>query len=74
MKYDQEIMDRYANSIEDYLDSIEKFLIYPGMTEEEFTENQKLCRKLIKKLRKGKGEDVFDRERYIEAEESGLLW
>ena len=72
-EYDQEIMNRMADNLENYLDIIENYVIIEGITEEEYEKSIKTVKKLIKKLRKGKGEEVFDEERYMELLESGRL-
>ena len=43
------------------------------ITEEEYEDAVKTVKKLIKKLRKGKGDDVFDKERYLEVMREGKL-
>ena len=52
-------MKAMANSIECYLDYIETYAIFDGITEEEWKKNVKTVKKLIKKLRKG-DPSVFD--------------
>lgn len=66
MKYDQKFMNDMADNLESYLEIIDKYIIIEGLTKEEYDDSVKKVRKLIKKLRKGKGEDVFDEERYIQ--------
>lgn len=67
MKYDQKVLDSMADSLESYLDIITSYVIIEGITKDEYDESVKTVRKLIKKLRKGKGDEVFDKERYSEA-------
>ena len=67
MKYDQKVLDSMADSLESYLDIITSYVIIEGITKDEYDESVKTVRKLIKKLRKGKGDEVFDKERYLEA-------
>ena len=67
MKYDQKVLDSMADSLESYLDIITSYVIIEGITKDEYDESVKTVRKLIKKLRKGKGDEVFDNERYLEA-------
>lgn len=66
MKYDKKLMNNMADDLENYLDIIDSYIIIEGITEEEYEESMKTVRKLIKKLRKGKGDEVFDKERYLE--------
>lgn len=63
-KFDQKELDQIAGCIEEYLDIVEAYIIIDGITEEEYTRALKGCRKLVKKLRKGEGEKVFNMERY----------
>lgn len=72
-KYDQKTMDYIADSLESYLDIITSYVIIEGITEEEYEDAVKTVKKLIKKLRKGKGDDVFDKERYLEVMREGKL-
>ena len=66
MKYDKKLMNNMADDLENYIDIIESYIIIEGITEEEYEESLKTVRKLIKKLRKGKGDEVFDKDRYLE--------
>ena len=66
-------MDYIADSLESYLDIITSYVIIEGITEEEYEDAVKTVKKLIKKLRKGKGDDVFDKERYLEVMREGKL-
>lgn len=56
----------YADSLEQYLDQIQTKMILYGVTKEEQKEAEKTVRKLIKKLRKGKLDEVYDMDRYME--------
>ena len=56
----------YADSLEQYLDQIQTKMILYGVTKEEQKEAEKTVRKLIKKLRKGKLDEVYDMDRYTE--------
>ena len=73
MKYSEKIMDDMAYNLKNYLDIIESFTLIEGLSEEEYNDAVKTVRKLIKKLEKHKGDDVFDKERYIELLEAGKL-
>ena len=66
MKYDKKLMNRMADDLENYIDIIESYIIIEAITEEEYEESLKTVRKLIKKLRKGMGDEVFDKDRYLE--------
>ena len=66
-------MDNMAYNLKNYLDIIESFTLIEGLSEEEYNDAVKTVRKLIKKLEKHKGDDVFDKERYIELLEAGKL-
>ena len=72
-KYDQKTMDYIADSLESYLDIITSYVIIEGITEEEYEDAVKTVKKLIKKFRKGKGDDVYDKERYLEVMREGKL-
>ena len=73
MKYSEKLMDDIAYNLKNYLDIIESFTLIEGLSEEEYNDAVKTVRKLIKKLEKHKGDDVFDKERYIELLEAGKL-
>lgn len=73
LKYNQKKLDMMANNLEEYLDLVENYIIIDGISEEEYKDAVKTVKKLIKKLRKGKGDEVFDKERYLEALNSGEL-
>ena len=48
------------------MDQIQTKMILYGVTKEEQKEAEKTVRKLIKKLRKGKLDEVYDMDRYTE--------
>ena len=73
MKYDQKLMNAMADDLENYLDIIDRYVIIDGITEEEYNESVKTVKKLIKNLRKGNGDKVFNKERYIELKTQGVL-
>ena len=73
MKYSEKLMEDMAYNLKNYLDIIESFTLIEGLSEEEYNDAVKTVRKLIKKLEKHKGDDVFDKERYIELLEAGKL-
>ena len=73
MKYSEKLMDDMAYNLKNYLDIIESFTLIEGLSEEEYNDAVQTVRKLIKKLEKHKGDDVFDKERYIELLEAGKL-
>ena len=54
-----------ANDLENYLEIVDKYIIIEGLTPEEYKSAKKEIKKLIKHLRNGKGEKVFDEERYL---------
>ena len=74
MKYDQKWMNEIANDLENYLDIIDSYVIIEGITKDEYENAKNTVKKLIKKLRKGKGDDVFDKERYLELQSEGKIW
>lgn len=69
---DRKIMNRYADSFEDYLDILDSKLIIEGLTQEQYDESVKMLKELIKKLRKGKSK-ALDVEAFYEMKEAGLL-
>lgn len=71
MKYDKKMMKRMAEDLENYLEIIENYVIIDGLSKEEYDDAVKTVKKLIKKLKKGKGDEVFDKERYIELMTNG---
>ena len=73
MNYDKKLMKKMADNLENYIDIIDRYVIIEGITQETYDHSMKKVKKLIKKLRQGKGDEVFDRERYIEMLESGKL-
>jgi hypothetical protein len=73
MKYDQKMMSAMADDLENYLDIVDRYVIIDGITEEEYNESVKTVKKLIKNLRKGNGDKVFNKERYIELKTQGAL-
>lgn len=73
MKYNQKLMDKMADNLENYLEIVTNYVIIEGLTKEEYDSSVKTVKKLIKKLRKGKGDEIFDKGRYIELLESGRL-
>ena len=66
-------MKSMADNLENYLNIIDNYVIIEGITKEEYDDAVKKIKKLIKKLRKGKGDEVFDKERYLELVNSGKL-
>ena len=73
MEYDKKLMKSMADNLENYLNIIDNYVIIEGITKEEYDDAVKKIKKLIKKLRKGKGDEVFDKERYLELVNSGKL-
>jgi len=65
-KYDQKELDTMADTFKAYLDVIKTYVIIDGITNEEYEEALDTVKDLIKKLRKGKGDKVFDQKRYFE--------
>jgi hypothetical protein len=68
--YDQKELNRIADSLEEYVDHFDTFIIRDGLDEEKYKKAIKTIRKAIKNLRAGNGDDVFDRERYSEMVEA----
>jgi len=66
MQYDKKMMKKMADNFESYLDIVDRYVIIDGLSEEEYETAKKRVKKLIKKLRKGEGDEVFDEERYRE--------
>lgn len=73
MQYDKKLMEEMADNLENYLEIIESYVIIQGITKEEYDDSVKKVKKLIKHLRKGNGDKVFDPERYRELIASGKL-
>lgn len=73
MEYDKKIMSKMADNLENYLEIIDQYVIIEGLTKEEYDIAVKKVKKLIKKLRQGKGDEVFNKERYLELLEAGKL-
>ena len=73
MQYDKKFMDKMADDLEKYIEILDQYVIIDGITQEEYDEAMKTTRKLIKKLRKGEGDKVFNKERYRELLDSGKL-
>lgn len=73
---DYKLAKEFADSLESYLNEIETKIILVGITKEEQEEQEKVVRKLIKKLRKGKLDEVYDLdayEEYIDMYDRGAL-
>jgi uncharacterized protein YheU (UPF0270 family) len=71
MEYNRKLMDAMADNLEAYLNVIESYVIIEGLTKEEYEHAVKKVKKLVKHLRAGDGDKVFDKEKYIEMVESG---
>lgn len=59
-------LDKLADSMEEYVNVIERYVIIDGITEDEKKKYIKTIRKAIKKIRKGEYEDVISKKRYHE--------
>lgn len=70
-KYDQKELDVMADTFNAYLDVIKTYVIIDGITKEEYEEALDTLKDLVKKLRKGKGDKVFNQERYFELKSQG---
>lgn len=70
--YDRKLMNKQADHLEDYLNLTDNLCCFEGNAD-EIAKAKEIVRKLIKKLRKGEGDKVYDRERYIEEMEAGNL-
>lgn len=66
----RELCQKIANSIEEFMELMETYAIFDGMTEDEWNSNIKKLKKLCKKLRKG-DPSVFDIDRLNELLDSG---
>ncbi len=64
--YDQNELNKIADSLEEYVDHFDTFIIRDGLDEDKYKKAVKIIRKAIKNLRAGNGDDVFDTERYRE--------
>lgn len=74
MKYseeDKKVMKKMADNLETYIEIVDSKLIIDGITQEEYDEAMSTVKKLIKKLRKGEGDKVFNEERLLELKEAG---
>lgn len=72
-KYDVKEMQEMANVFETFLSTVKSYVIIDGITSEQYQEAIKTVEKLIKKLKKGDGDKVFDQERYFELKSQGNL-
>ena len=50
-------------SLKDYLEIVDNYLIIQGLSQKEYEKSIKKVKQLIKKLEKGEYEDVFDESR-----------
>ena len=73
MKYDTEYMKNMASNLEDFIDTVDRFVVIEGLSEENYKKSRKTVKKLIKHLNAGEGEKVFDKDRYLEAMRNGEL-
>jgi len=73
--YDQNELNRDADSLEEYLELFDAYIIRDGIDEKEYKKAIKTIRKAIKDMRAGNGDAVYDTERYQEMQERrhGLL-
>ena len=58
MEYDKAKMKKMADNLEQYIELIDNYVIIEGLTKEEYDDAVNTVKKLIKKLRKGKGEKM----------------
>ena len=72
-KYDVKEMQEMADVFEMFLSTVKSYVIIDGITSEQYQSAVKTVEKLIKKLRKGEGDKVFDQERYFELKSQGNL-
>ena len=66
MEYDEKLMDEQAKNLENFLYIIDRFCIIEGLTESEYNDAVKGVKKFIKKLKKHKGDEVYNTRRYGE--------
>lgn len=69
----KKLMKNMAENLEGYLNTIDSYAIIQGITDEEYEDARKKVEKLIKHLKKGHGEKVFDEDRFRELLASGKL-
>jgi hypothetical protein len=66
-------MNKMADNLEDFIETTDRFVVIEGLSEEKYRESRKTVKKLIRKLRKGEGDAIFNKERYLEAKREGEL-
>lgn len=59
-------VEKLADSMEEYINVVERYVIIDGITEDEKNEYIKTIRKAIKNIRKGNYEKVISKKRYHE--------
>ena len=64
MKYDKTLMKEMADDLENYINILDKYVIIEGLSPDDYKEAKKKIKKVIKHLRNGDGDKVFDKERY----------
>lgn len=64
-------MKQMADNLEEYIKIVDSKLIIDGVSKEEYDAAMKTVKKLIKHLRNGDGDKVFNKERFMEMKESG---
>lgn len=65
MRYDKTVMKEEEENLDEYLKHLDRYIIIEGITEEEYDAAFSRIEKLIKLLKKGKGDKVYNEERYI---------
>lgn len=65
-KYNREEMKREAENLQSYLDIVTELIVITGITQKQYDKAVSKVKELIKLLKKGKGDEVYDKERYFE--------
>jgi hypothetical protein len=72
-KEDRKLAKQMGENLETYIDTIDRYVIIENLTKEDYDEQMKKAKKLIKHLKNGECEKVFNYERFQEAKRNGYL-
>jgi len=63
--YDVNLANEHADILEDYLNTVTQFCVFTNMSRKEYEETIEEWHKIIKNLRKGNYDKVYDKDRYM---------
>ena len=72
-KAEKAYMKKIRKDLKNYLEMLDKYIIIDGLTKEEYDSAVKKVKKLIKLLKRGEFDNVFDGVVFDQAVESGKI-